>query len=141
MRSRIEVRKPRRWVHQRLAVIGYFIGGGVEDKQLVFALPKRQFHGFFKAFFVLSRHFQAVDHQFHSVILVAVELHAECNFTQFAIDTHVDIAFLSVLLKKVFVVAFAILHQWRQNVNFLAVVLVENQRKYLFNGVFHHTLA
>ena len=126
VRSRIEVRKPRRWVHQRLAVIGYFIGGGIEDKQLVFALPERQFHGFFKALFVLSRHFQAVDHQFHSVILVAVELHAECDFAQFAIDTHVDIALLSILLKKVFVVAFAILHKWRQNVNFLAVVLVEN---------------
>ena len=138
--SGFQVRQPGGGIHERAAVVAHFVGLGVENHQLAVSLLECQVNGLGKAFGVLGPHFEAVHHELHAVVDISVQLHAEGDFAQLAIDAHVDISLLAQVLKQVLVVSLAVLDQWRQDIDASPVVALENQAQDLVDGVFHHLL-
>ncbi len=139
--GRLHIRQPRVGIHERLAVVAQLAAFGVEHHQLVAALLEGELHRVAQAGLVFAGHAQAVHHQLYVVVAVAVELHAKGDFLHLAIDAHVHVALFAQLLKQVFVVALAVLHQRRKNVDFAAVVAVENEVENLVDRILHHLLA
>ena len=141
VRCRVEIRQPRLGVHQGLAVVARLAGVGIEYHELPVALLEGQLGSVLQALGVFGGHFQAVDHELHAVVLVAVELHAKGDFLYLAVDAHIDVALFAQLLKEVFVVTLAVLDQRGKDIDATAVISLENEAQYLLDRVFHHGLA
>ena len=75
------------------------------------------------------------------MILVSVQLHAVHHLTQLAIHSHVQVAALYYLLKKLAIMSLSASDQRRHHIDTLAVVVFSYQVEYLVVGVFHHLLA
>ena len=135
------VAQSRIGIHERLAVKAHAVVLHIQNHELVPTLLKRLLDGLKQPFLVLSRHFESVHDKFDRVVLVSVELHAEGNLAQFPVDSHVQVTFLSQVLKEVFVVTFSVLDHGRQEVDFVPVIAVQNQLQNLVDGVLDHGLA
>ena len=109
MGCRGEIGKPCRRIHECFAIIAQLLRLGFKNDELILALPECQLNGVIKAFLVFGRNLETVDYQLHTVVFIAVELHAKGDFAHLAINAHMHIAFFAQLLKEVFVVALAIL--------------------------------
>ena len=119
----------------------HFSGIDIKNHNLSIALLESLFNGVRKAFIVEATHFQAVNHEFDIMILVAVNLHAVCEFAEVSIHPHIDISFLNQLLKKLFIVSLAVFNERCQDIDFAVGIFVENKVDNLIGGIFHHLLA
>ena len=113
-------------------------GVEVMDHYLFSSLPQSVCHRIAQTVVIFGRHFQFVDHQFYRVVLIAVEFHAISYFPQLSVDPDVEITFFLQLLEKVFVVAFAVVHQRREYIDFLPFIFFENHRHDFLLVVFLH---
>ena len=121
--------------------MGHGVGFGVVDHQLLVAVAQRVLHAAVEALGVLVAHLQAVHHYLHRVVLVAVEAHAGRYLHELAVHAGVDESLLAQLLEQLLVVALAVAHHRRQDVNPTAGVLIEYQSHDALAGVAHHLLA
>ena len=141
VRCRFHVGQSRGGIHERPAIVAYFVGFGIEYHQLSVALLESQVNGVFQAFTVLVGHLQAIDNKFHTVVHIAVQLHAKGDFPQHPIDPDVDVSLLAEILEQVLVVSLAVLDKRGHDVDAVSLVTLHNQRQYLVDGVFHHALS
>ncbi len=138
MWRRFAVRKTGDRVHQLTAVVAELRCFEVEHHHLFLSKAHGFGHTFAQTAFVFRRRFKPVDHQLYAVILIAVELHALHNLAQFAVDTHIQIAFASQTLEQFLVMALAVFHQRSQQINFAVFEFIEYELHYFFFGIFHH---
>ncbi len=141
MRSRLHIGQSRRGIHERAAVVAHLITLGIQHHQLAVSLLESQVNGVGQALAVLVGHLEAVHHEFHTVVDVAVELHPEGNLAQCPIDTHVHVALLAQVLKQVLVMALAVLDQRSQDVYLVTLVTFQYQTQDLVGCVLDHALA
>ena len=141
MGRRLAVAEARGGIHQRLRIVGRGSLVEVVDHHLFASLTHGVGHGIAQALLVLAANLEFVDHKFHAVVLVAVELHAGGNLGQLAVDAHVEKSFLCQLLEKLLIVAFTVVDQRSEHVDFLPLVALEDERHDFLLGIFHHRLA
>ncbi len=75
------------------------------------------------------------------MVFIPVHPHAGNNFPDLAINPHMEISFLAYLFKKLLVVPFPVSHHGRENIDFFAYILLQDQFQNLFMGIFHHLFA
>ena len=114
---------------------------GIHHKQLPIALLEACVYSVAQASFVLARHLQAVYHQLHIVVAIAVELHAKSYFSHLSVHSHIEVTFLAELLKEILIVSFTPIYQRCEQVNLLAVEAFKNERQNFVERVFYHFLA
>ena len=86
-------------------------------------------------------HLDAVNHDLDVVGLVAVHHHAELDLAQFSIHAHAGEACLTDVFEQLAVVTFAATDGGGQDVDTLAIKLLEDEVGDLLFGVAHHALA
>ena len=95
----------------------------------------------FQAFFRFFGRRDPVYDQFDVVYLVAIQVHAERQVGQFAVHTHFEKTLLAHGFKQLAVVAFAAVHQGRENQDVVSRILFSQQLQNLVFGIFDHLLA
>ena len=141
VRGRLTVRQSCGRIHQRLAVIAYFIQLHIVNHHDALALLHGIGHSILEPLPVFGIDFQLIDHQFYAMILVTVEFHSKHYLADFAVDPYSQIAFLAQLLEKFLIMSFAVIDQRRKNHSLTSRILVKNQIDNLLLGVFHHLHA
>ena len=140
--SRFLVGYPRDRTHQPLAVMADFVGRGIENHNQPVALLHGGGHTLFQALVVLvGSYHHLVYHHFDVVVLVSVEFHAMHDFTHFAIDADIEVAFLADILEKFLVVSLSGTYQGSQQIDTLSLIVLMNQVENLLFRVLHHLLS
>ncbi len=98
-------------------------------------------HTPFQPLEILVAHRQLIDNDLHIVVTVTVKAHLGLNLTEFPIDAHIEKPLLAKRFKKFTVMSLAAFHNRTEEINTMAVVILENQVNYLFLSIFDHLLT
>ena len=132
------IRNTCRRIHQFLTVICSFLTVNLIHHQFLVALLESGLHRRKQTLAFLFTHLETVDHEFDTVVTVAVQPHAAADLHKFTVDTHIQIPLFDQLFEKLFIMSLAVLHQRCENIYLLAVILSENELDNLFVGILHH---
>ena len=124
-----------------LAVMGNTVGIIVVYKKFFVALMQSFGDAVGQTAAVFGVDLKAVDYQLHRMVFIAVELHAQSDFAQFAVNSDVEITLFAQRLEEFLVMTFTVFDQRSEDVDFFAVKFVEYQTDYAFLSVFDHRLA
>ena len=141
MRCGFQIGQPRGGIHERAAVVPHLTALGIKNHQLPVALLEGQVGRLGQAFAVFFVDFEPVHDKFHAVVDIAVQLHAEGDLAQLAIDAHVDVPFFAQVLEQVFVVSLTVLDHRSEDIDASPVVAFKNQAQDFIDGVFDHLLS
>ena len=141
VRRRFAVRQSRRRIHQATAIMTHLARIGIQYKHQSVSLLHGDTQTLFQSSFIRCRNDQFVDDHLDAVHLVAVQFHPVHDFPHLTIDPDVQIAFLAHLFKQFLIMTFPVADKRSQQIGFLSLVTLQDQRENLFLRIFDHFLS
>ena len=75
------------------------------------------------------------------MVLIAVELHARSNLTQFTVNAYSQESFATGTFEEFLIMSLTIANEGSKEVDFMAFIIVKYRVDYLLFGIFHHRFA